>query len=202
MSSTVEAARPGIDAAAPPRPAARGRRLVLPVLGVLATVAALVVAIPRPSGDVVREIGYASELASVRASAPFAVAAPQGLPAGWRATGVRIDRRNGTTHWHLAFATPSGAYASVEQSNRLPVVFVGEMTERGPLRGSKLVGTELWNRSYAQLRDHRAFWRTRAGVSTVVGGTASWDELEVLVESLTYAGGQVGGPRGAVISAG
>ena len=163
---------------------------------------ALVIAIPRPSGDVVRQIDYGSELASVRSSAPFAVAAPVGLPDGWVATSVRIDRRNGTTHWHLGLSTPSGAYASIEQSNRLPAAFVGEMTERGPLRGSKLVGTEMWNRTFAQLRDHRAFWRTRAEVSTVVGGTASWDELEQLVLSLTFSGGQVGGPRGAVISAG
>nr|WP_269205186.1 DUF4245 domain-containing protein [Motilibacter aurantiacus] len=169
---------------------------------VVLAVVALVLALPRPSGDVVREIDYAEELASVRASAPFAVAAPAGLPAGWRPTSVRIDRRYGTTHWHVGFATPSGAYASIEQSNRFPRAFVGDMTERGPMRGSQLVGPDLWNRTFAALRDHRAYWRTRNGVSTVVGGTASWDELEQLVGSLTYDGGQVGGPRGPVISAG
>ena len=163
------------------------RDLVLSLLTVLAVVGVIVVASPRESGNPVHEIDYASALAGVRRTASFAVVAPVGLPSGWRATSTRTDRRNGTTHWHIGFVTPEDQYASVEQSDRQPAAFVGEMTERGASQGVLQIGSTVWIRTFASLRDHRALWSTTTGQTTVVGGTASWAELEQLTRALRAA---------------
>lgn len=180
--------------AAPPEPsgervgAGRGRGtvrdLVISLAVLLAVISVVVLAAPRESGTTVREIDYSGALADARRVAKFPVVGPEGLPVGWRATSARTDRRNNTTHWHLGMVTPTEEYASVEQSDREPVVFVGEMTERGPSQGVTEIGTATWVRTYSSLRNHRALWTTSAGVSTVVGGTADWPELEQLARSL------------------
>ncbi|RKS80669.1 uncharacterized protein DUF4245 [Motilibacter peucedani] len=160
------------------------RDLVLSLLAVLAVVGVIVLASPREGGSPVHEIDYSSALADARRTASFAVVAPEGLPAGWRPTSTRTDRRNGTTHWHIGFVTPKDAYASVEQSDRAPYAFVGEMTERGTTQGVLQIGGTAWVRTFSSLRDHRALWNTTDGQTTVVGGTASWAELEQLTRAL------------------
>lgn len=160
------------------------RDLVVTLLAVLAVVGIVVVASPRESGNPVREVSYVEELASARRVADFPVSAPAALAPGWRATSARTDARDGTVHWHLGFVTPLDQYASLEQSDRAPEAFVGEMTERGQTQGVTEIGGLTWIRTYAEQRDHRALWNTTDRVTTVVGGTAQWSELEELVAAL------------------
>lgn len=170
------------------RPARRRggmRDLVLSLAVLLALVGVFVLASPRESGNPSAAIDYTNALISARDVAPFPVVAPVGLPKGWEATSTRTDVRDGTVHWHLALRTPTQQYASVDQSDRPADVFVAEMTERGQVQGTVSIRGTTWVRTYASLRDHRALWSSSgAGATTVVGGTASWADLEQLAASL------------------
>jgi hypothetical protein len=174
------------EAAAPARREG-SRRLLLSVPALLAVVVVVVLAVPRESGNPSPALDYRAALAHARTVAPFPVLAPVGLPVGWSATSVRTDVRRGTVHWHLQLLTPEGTYASLDQSDRIPAVFVREMTERGGRRGTVTIGGRAWVRTYAWLRNHRALWQVRGVTTTVVGGTAGWRDLETLASSLTAA---------------
>ena len=187
MSADLEADPAPLEPAPRRRGGGSVRDLVLSLLVVLAIVGAIVLAAPRESDNPVRTIDYTSSLADARRTSPFDVVAPVGLSPQWRATSVRTDHRDNTTHWHVGFVTPKDEYASVEQSDRAPAPFVGEMTERGQTQGVLQIAGRTWIKTYSSLRNHRAFWNTTEGVSTVVGGTASWDELEALTGALRGA---------------
>jgi hypothetical protein len=59
------------------------------------------------------------------------------------------------------------------------------MTERGAVQGTEPIRGITWIRAYSQPRDHRSLWSTGgAGSTTVVGGTASWAELQTLAATL------------------
>ncbi|RZS87292.1 uncharacterized protein DUF4245 [Motilibacter rhizosphaerae] len=168
----------------------RGPR-VRSLLGVLAVVTVSVLVLPRESASPATSVPYAGALARARHDAPFDVLAPVGLPAGWRVTGVRLDHHDGRFHWHLQLAAPSEAVASVDQSDRPVGPFVGEMTEHGGGQGVVTAGSRTWVRTYSPLRDHRALWSSSLQLlgsgpdaAVVVGGTASWSELELVAAAL------------------
>jgi len=161
------------------------RDLVLSLLVLLAIVGVVVLASPRESGNPPRAIDYTGALVQVRAAAKYPVLAPVGLPAGWQATSTRTDRRGATLDWHLALLSPGHQYAAVDQSDRPAPVFISEMTERGGEQGTVSIAGKIWVRTYASLRDHRALWSAGGGTSTVVvGGNASWADLEQLASAL------------------
>ncbi len=150
----------------------------------VAVVAAVVALTPRSNIDAVHVVDWAPVAAKARAAAHFTVLAPVGLPSSWRPTSARTDVRKGTVHWHLEFDTPDGKRVGVEQSDRPAYGFLAEMTERGTAVGLSTVNESLWIRTYAPGRDHRAIWLRDADVTTVVGGTGSWDQVELFGRSL------------------
>jgi hypothetical protein len=154
--------------------------LLLPVVLLL-----LIAIIPLRHDAAIGPVEYAGELAHARADAPYHVLAPDPLPAGWVVTRAAYDPDvSGAATWHLGLMTATGRYAGVAQSNGPWRLFEMRQSNRGLPHGEISVDGELWRRQYRKERDVRTLVRVSGGVTTVVSGTASYDELEVLLRSL------------------
>lgn len=159
------------------------RDMVLSMAVIGAVVAVIYVFVPHGGTDPVRPVGYRVELGQARRAAPYPVAAPAGLPGGWRATSVRYDGSDPkNAHWHLGFIDPENQYAAVEQSNGDSAQFILDTTQSSAPAGSQAVSGATWQR-YDGGR-YRALVERRAGATTVVLGTAPYSQLAQLAAAL------------------
>jgi uncharacterized protein DUF4245 len=176
------AATPGAPEAPARAPGGPSRALVLSLLAVLLVLIAI---IPLRHHGAVAPVDYRDELARARADAPYHVLAPDRLPIGWLVTRAAYDPDvSGAATWHLGLITPGGKYAGVAQSNGPWRLFEIRQSNRGLPHGEISVDGKLWRRQYRKERDVRTLVRMSGGVTTVVSGTASYDELELLLRSL------------------
>jgi Protein of unknown function (DUF4245) len=123
-------------------------------------------------------------LSAARSDAPYPILAPVGLSERWRATSVRYEPDETATTWHLGFVTPQDAYAGVEQSDGRPSNFIQEMTNAGGLEGTREIDGFTWQRWLRESKGQRSLVLTQDNVTTIVTGTASWDELHELASAL------------------
>ncbi|HZP52991.1 DUF4245 domain-containing protein [Actinocrinis sp.] len=92
-------------------------------LAVIAVPIAVVLAVkPSKAGNPVHPVdaaAYQTTLGAARAAEPFPVLAPTGLPADWKLTSAYYNPAGGSgpAEWHLGYLTPSGGYASLEQTS-------------------------------------------------------------------------------------
>lgn len=134
--------------------------------------------------DPVREVSYRTELVTAERGAPYALAAPEGLPDSWRATSVfyRAQSDQGAV-WHLGFMDPDNEYAAVEQSDADPDRFVAKVTHGAERtdRTERLDG-ETW--TYYEGAKYDALVLKQPDVTTVVTGTAPKERLGELAAAL------------------
>jgi hypothetical protein len=155
--------------------------LSMAVIGLI--VAGIYVFIPHSGTDPVKTVSYRVELGQVRRTAPYPVAAPEGLPKGWRATSVSYDGSNPRSdHWHLGFIDPQEQYAAIDQTNAAAAEFIADVTHDSHHTGAQTVAGATWQR-YDGGR-YRALARTDHGATTVVYGTAPYSQLAQLVGAL------------------
>ena len=156
------------------------------VLACLVLAAAAVLLTPRPSTDAAVPVSYQRDLAALRSIASYPVIAPQRVPAGWTPVSSRLTgHRGGLVSWHLGFVTPSGTFASLEESNERPAEFIRRMTNSGNLLPPAYYGTAGWARRWRPDKGQRSLYHsTPGGPTVVVSGNASWAELETLLGSL------------------
>ncbi|MER6396600.1 DUF4245 domain-containing protein [Kitasatospora sp. NPDC001603] len=137
-------------------------------------------------GDGVRTVEYKVAAASAKRAAPYPLLAPEGLSDKWRATSVKYDPASlggGRGNcWHLGFVTPAGQYAAVEQSDIAPGSLVGSLVADGKPDGSSEVAGRVWER--IQGGKSRALTFQSGGGTTVLTGTASYEELAELAQAL------------------
>jgi hypothetical protein len=159
------------------------RDMVLSVAVIGVVVAGIYVFVPHSGSDSVKAVSYRVELGQARRASPYPVAAPVGLSRSWRATSVNYDGSNPkATDWHLGFIDPQGQYASLDQTNSDPTVFVPQTTQQSVRVGTQTVDGVVWDR-YGGGR-YRALARTAHGVTTMVDGTAPYDQLAQLAAAL------------------
>ena len=82
-----------------------------------------------------KRVDYRVELLTARRAASYPVAAPEGLPAAWKATSVRF-RGDESDHWHLGFHDPEGQYVGIEQSAEKPSRFIADATQDAKKTGT------------------------------------------------------------------
>jgi hypothetical protein len=129
------------------------------------------------------DVGPAARAASTQLAFPPSV--PTGLPDGWRATSVRTVRSTaGVLMWHVGYQTPSEQYAAVQQGQDAPTEWIRSQTNRAPLTGTQVVAGQRWTRYARQDKLQNSLVLKRGRLTTVVTGTADFDELARLVESL------------------
>ncbi|WP_285695660.1 DUF4245 domain-containing protein [Actinomadura sp. NBRC 104412] len=155
----------------------------------LLLVGAIYLVSPRNDKELLPTVDYSSQLWAMRSDAPYVAYAPEGLPAGWRATSSRVhglgSGGDDPVAWHLGFVTPTGEYAAVEQSNERASAYVPRMTSIKKTIGTQQVNGVAWNKHHRVDKNARSLVRTLpSGITIVVTGTASFEELGVLAAAL------------------
>jgi hypothetical protein len=154
----------------------------------LLLVAAIYLITPRSHQEVLPTVDYQSQLWAMRSDAPYTVYAPENLPPTWRPTSSRLHglgEGKGPVAWHLGFVTPSDEYAALEQSNEKASEYVPRMTNNKKPIGTQQVDGVTWTKYHRKDKKANSLARTLPnGVSLVVTGTASYEELAVLAASL------------------
>lgn len=152
-------------------------------------VVAIYVVSPRGDKEALPTVDYGSQLWAMRGDAPYTVFAPEGLPAGWRPNSSRLHGLESggaePVAWHLGFVTPSDEYAALEQSNEKASEYVPRMANSSKPTGTQQVNGVTWTKYHRKDKKANSLARTLPnGVSIVVTGTASYQELAVLAASL------------------
>ena len=164
-------------------------------LAVIALPIAVVLAIkPSKAGDPVHPVdaaAYQTTLGAARAAEPFPVLAPTGLPADWKLTSAYYNPAGGSgpAEWHLGYLTPSGGYASLEQTSES---FAGYLADQHS-NASQDTAVQISGATPAQWQRYtgtapgglRTLLYTQNAKSTViVAGSAPLTDLEKLAAAL------------------
>lgn len=148
----------------------------------------VILLMPRRNDNAIPRADYRSDLTGLVATAPYQVLAPEGLPPQWYPTSTRLTGRvGGPVSWHLGFNTPGKEYAALEESNETPDGagnFVDRMTSQGHPDGTAQIAGATWDRRFRPDKKQRSLVRELPGVTIVLTGTASYEELAVLAGSL------------------
>ncbi|MGC0419236.1 DUF4245 domain-containing protein [Embleya sp. AB8] len=151
-------------------------------------VGALFLVAPHSEGDPVRRVAYEPSFRQAARYAPYQLLAPQGLEQRWRATSVDYQGQDpNATKWHIGFINPNDKYAALEQSNGFTDELVRDKGKRGELVGNRDVSGEQW-KAYEGPK-YRSLVRVHEGVTTMVTGNATFEDLTVLAVSLRPASG-------------
>jgi len=131
-------------------------------------------------------VDVAEQAVRLRAIAPYQTYVPRRPPAGWRATSSRITgtRTKGPVVWHLGYLTTRDEYVALEESDENPATLVPRMTNRDKPIGLQQVAGATWARYYRPDKKQNSLVRRLSGVTLIVTGTASYDELATLATSL------------------
>ncbi|MFF7564101.1 DUF4245 domain-containing protein [Streptomyces pseudovenezuelae] len=156
-------------------------------LGLIGIAAAVIyVFIPHDdSAPDIKTVDYRVELLTARRAASYPVAAPEGLPAGWKATSVRFQGDQSDA-WHLGFQAPGDEYVQIEQSTQKPSAFIDEASQgaRATKQTQQIAG-RTWTRYTGGRYD--ALVHRGDGATTVVAGTGSLAQLTEMAKSLKMA---------------
>ncbi|GAA2776040.1 DUF4245 domain-containing protein [Kitasatospora sp. CM 4170] len=138
------------------------------------------------SGDGVHAKEYKVAAASAKRAAPYPLLSPEGLPDRWRATSVSYEPaslgKGKGNAWHLGFVTPSGQYAALEQSDLDRDALLSSVLAGAKPDGTAEVAGKAWER--LQGAKDRALTSQSGTATTVVTGTASYEELAELAQAL------------------
>lgn len=132
-------------------------------------------------------VDYKATVADVREVAPYEVVAPQSLPDGWRATSAEYEHGS-EGRWHLGVLTADDEYVGLEQTPRRQAEAVEEFSPDTEPRGKTAIGGDTW-RVRANEQGETTLVRRSGGVTTLVTGTASRNQLESYVASLSAGPG-------------
>jgi len=161
------------------------RDMVISMLVVTGAVVVLVAPWNRTQPDPVTVVDPAPVVAGARATEPWPVLAPVGLPATWRCTSARISTAgDGQDVVHLGYLTPSTTYVGLEQSATKELAFLGAQTVGGQQTGSAVIAGVTWQTYESPDGKHRSYVRQAEGATYVVTGQASWQDLTRFTERL------------------
>jgi hypothetical protein len=167
------------------------RDLVLSMVVIGAVVGLIYLFIPHDSeADPTRVVSFSVELGQARRDAPYEVAGPEGLGAGWRATSVQYDAsKSSDVQWHIGFLDPQNQYVAVEQSNGPADGFISTVTFGAVRDGKRTVtaGGLVWD-SYKGSK-YNALVRKEEHVTTIVLGTGTEGPLTQMAAALRERGG-------------
>lgn len=143
---------------------------------------------PRRNHAGLPEVDYSSDLTGLVSTAPYQVLAPGGLPRKWYPTSTRLTgSAGGPVSWHLGYSTPTDEYAALEESNETPDGpghFVDRMTSQGHPDGTMQVAGANWTKTFRPDKKQRSLVQRFQGMTIVLTGTASYEELATLAGSL------------------
>ncbi len=110
-----------------------------------------------------------------------------GLPKGWQAVNVRlVSVDNQPDTWQAGYDAPGGSYARVVQTDNGATSWVQAQTGDSKAAGSVTVDGVRWSKLQRTDGGERSLVRSQdlGGLSTVVTGTGSWDQLQAFATTL------------------
>jgi hypothetical protein len=170
----------------PVKPSRRPRDLALSLLVLLVPIA-LLIGVYRVvhDGDEPLLTDPAPTLAQARAAGHFPVAAPAGLPDGWRTVSARYAGDDGRAVLRLGYLSPSDAGFQVVESDLPPgELLTGELTTAARPKGTARVAGRDWQR-YAGRPGERALVLLEPERTLLVVGAGPDGELTELASALS-----------------
>ena len=162
--------------------------MVRSMLVVLAFVVVLLIVTWRPQPEAVKVVDTTPAISRATYAADFPIEVPIGLAEGWRPTSARWEptaKSGSDPVLHIGYVTPADEYAQVSQSANASDPYTAEQTDDGIDVGTQAVEDVTWQRW--EHGDRHSLVRIADGTTTIVSGTAGWDELIVLASSLEPA---------------
>lgn len=162
--------------------------MVRSMLVVLAFVVVLLIVTWRPQPDAVKVVDPTAAVLLATDQADFAIDAPTGLAEGWRPTSARWEPTAKSIPdpvLHIGYVTPDDQYAQFSQSANASDDYTAEQTDDGIAVGTQAVEGVNWERW--EHGDRHSLVLIADGTTTIVSGTAGWDELITLAAALEPA---------------
>ncbi|MCA1782861.1 MAG: DUF4245 domain-containing protein [Dermatophilaceae bacterium] len=192
-------AEPDPSSSGPPADETQGRRqqvsayaqgsvanMLRSLLVIGAIMALLVIVFPRAQ-PVTPDIDVLETAQQVEQSTGWPISAPRDLPEEWVSTRAQYLRSTDSLMtWQAAYQTPAGDYAALQETVDATDAWVTAQVNRSPRVGQLEVAGTTWDQYNRDGKVQRSLVRRGepGEVTTVVTGTASFEELQVLVESL------------------
>lgn len=173
----------------------RGREtawdMVLSMSAVIATVGVIMLLAWRPQEEVKQRVDYETAVASAIIAQTWPISIPKNVPTGYVATSARLEPESygdtGDIRWILGFQTGANEYVSLWQSDGPVGPVVSAATNSAPCESSETINGAIWQKCEIDKPLTRAYVKTDGDVTSIVSGTAQWDELSRFVESLVLA---------------
>jgi hypothetical protein len=173
----------------------RGREtawdMILSMSAVIATVGVIMLLAWRPQEEVKQQVDYETAVATAVLGQIWPISIPETLPAGYEATSARLEPESygdsGDIRWILGFQTKDGEYVSLWQSDGAPGRVIAPATNSAPCESTETINGTIWQKCEIDKPLTRAFVKTDGEVTSIVSGTAQWDELLRFAESLVPA---------------
>lgn len=174
-------------APAPRRMRGGVRSMVISMIVLLAAVAVWFAMVPRVSSvstPIADPQGIARE---VGAQQKWDIAIPVGLPDGWAAQNVQLltfDKQPAT--WQAGYDAPKGGYVAIFQTKDGDADWVKQQTYSGEPAGTITIDGVTWTKYDRASKDQKSLVRGEplSGLSTVVTGLGSWDQLQQFAGAL------------------
>ncbi|WP_157683242.1 DUF4245 domain-containing protein [Microlunatus soli] len=167
------------------------RDMVLSLLVIMIPVAIFAALLTSgPDKPTVQTVDWQSVASRAREQAPYEVLAPAAIPAGWRATRASwtevgqpdpTGQESVRNRWQLGVLTDRNIYLELDQVDKQPAEFVEQATREAVDDGVSRVDGNEWKRLVTDDDRTRALVHAGAGVTTVVTGDASYQQLEAFV---------------------
>jgi hypothetical protein len=152
---------------------------------IVAIVVGLVLLVPRPNEVVQPDVNVASAAAGARPGLSFEPSVPEGLPSGWSAKTATARRgTDGVITWRLNYVTPSKRFAGVSQAAAPTGAWEDRQVTDGREQGTREVAGLQWVVRSRTDRGITSWVLRQPGLTTIVTGTASEQELTALATSL------------------
>lgn len=156
---------------------------------VLGIVLVLLLVVPRQNSVTQPPVDVAAGARVAASQVDFTPSLPTALPATWRPTSVRTTVATAQVlTWHAGWVIDGKRYAALEQGKNAPQEWLAAQTNRGRPDGTQDVDGVAWQRILRLDKVQNSLVHTRDGVTTIVTGTAPYDELAVLAAALRPAG--------------
>lgn len=144
---------------------------------------------PEVQGPIRPAVDVEQVFTDVRLGDTFPVVEPTDLPEGWVPTSAWFDTDAvsgaiGGGVLHVGYVTPDGSYAEVRQTDGDADAAVDDWVDGASAIADVVVADQTWTVVESEQTGKQALVATERGVTVVLTGKASQDELEELAASL------------------
>jgi hypothetical protein len=165
--------------------------MVLSMGAVILTVGVILIISWRPQKEVLPSVDYQAAVANAKLAQTWPILIPETLPKGYNATSARFEPESygstGDVRWYLGFQTANNEFVSLWQSDGPTKKVVAAASNNAKCDALTEISGTTWSKCETADPLTRAIYKTDGDVTTIVSGTASWNELTSFASSLTLA---------------